>query len=182
MNKNINLLPLELRHNSGQKQDNYIKGLSVLIIIVVLLGGFVFFTLIRFIEYRLDGIEKELNVLKPKIEQAKFYHNENEEMQVEIRDMESIEEAKVHWSMVLGTINEHLPQDLWVTHFSFNQDRTIKIMGIAENLSPIGVLLYELNGLTCFESFSLEKAEEIKQGSLSLTEFSLKGMMAKGSV
>ncbi|MGI6065462.1 MAG: PilN domain-containing protein [Bacillota bacterium] len=183
MNKNINLLPLELRQKrTGKIQEGIIKILSFTIIIVVLLGGLSYFGLIKSLEYRLGRIEEEFSILKPKLEQVKFYQNENEKMQAEIKDTESIERAKVHWSMILGLINDQLPKDLWITHFSFDQNRTISLMGIAANLSPVGVFLYKLNDLTCFDTIYLEKAAEIKQGDLSLTEFTLKGTLAKGSV
>lgn len=181
MNNQINLLPPELRkHSVLESQSHLVKLTGVGVLVIIFLGYAVFGGWIKFQEYYCLKMKEELKSLQPKELLAESYEKENRNLSEEINSLEKIQQQKVRWTVMLQAMNDHLPHNVWMTKLTIDKDKKIQIRGITNNLADIGVLLYQLNGLSHFNDFTLEKAQEIKVENLSLTEFSLQGTWTKG--
>lgn len=181
MNKNINLLPPELRNSTTKNQIDLMKVLLVLIGVSVLAGYTLFFGWIKFSEYRSVRLERQLTSILPEKSEAETFQKESKRLEQEIVELTNITKEKKRWSPFLADINNRLPQDIWITNFTCDQEKNFQLQGLAGNLSTIGVFLYELNELPYFQELRLVRSKEIKVGTAILVDYVLVGKLAEGS-
>lgn len=182
MSPNINLLPPELRRNVFVEAQNLFRKIMVLALVSsITLSYLGFYIHMKYSEKQLSNLEYELQLLKPRVEQLQKFQKENKDLQSEIAVFKKKKNEKVDWAVILKDMNECLPEGMWVTDLSYNQDNIIRVKGMADNVSVVGVFLYQLHQLSHFSEFNLEKATEVPVGDFSLTEFNLVGKLAKGS-
>ncbi len=182
MKKNINLLPVELQKKVSEKtQKNLLMILSALIIGTVLIGFSCFFVYIKYCEHRLTALNGSIEDVVPKDAQEKYYQEENKKLETEISNLEKITQGRISWTTILEDMNNHLPRNMWITGFSYGQDKKIKITGLTMDVSGVGVFIYELNQLGYISGLSLEKIDEVQVGDMKLNKFFLNGTLVKGS-
>jgi Tfp pilus assembly protein PilN len=181
MNKNINLLPKELRDNTTKDQVDLMKLLLVLIGVTVFAGYTLFFGWIKFAEYRAVRLERQLTAIMPEKVEAENLQKENKLMEQEIIELTNIMQEKKRWSPFLTDINNRLPQDMWITDISCDQEKNFYMQGLADNLSTVGLFLFELNELSYFQELRLVRSKEIRVGTSILVDYVLVGKLIGGN-
>lgn len=180
MNKNINLLPPELRAKDLKGNQNLTKFLLIIIAMIVIVGYTLFFGWIKLSEYRAHRLDKQLTQLMPEKVKIETYQKENKQLKAEIADLTEIQKNRIKWTPLLNDLSNHLPQDMWITDFSCNQEKRIQLQGIGPNLAAIGIFLYELHQLPYFEEIKLQQTKEIKVGKEVMVNYVLVGTLAEG--
>ncbi len=102
-------------------------------------------------------------------------------MEQEIIELTNIMQEKKRWSPFLTDINNRLPQDMWITDISCDQEKNFYMQGLADNLSTVGLFLYELNELSYFQELRLVRSKEIKVGTSVLVDYVLVGKLIGGN-
>lgn len=175
MNNNINLLPLEFRIKKPKTSLNYITIIIVLLGVLILGGGILSFGWIKFIEYRTSRIEKQLSNIMAEKTKIEALEKENKQLKAMITEFNKIQGDKKRWTPLFADLNYYLPQEMWISDFSIDQDGKIQIQGLAEDLATVGVFIYEISQSSYFKEINLQQSQELIIGHTSVINYILEG-------
>lgn len=174
----INLLPPELRQDLPLDWKELLPFVLVCgLITLALTICLVFWGLNLLLAKQSAGLDYQLVQLQPKIKQAEVVQANILKLENQKKQMKTILENRKNWSRILGNINDILPQDVWLTSLKVNEEGKLLLKGTVQELTSVGILVFELNKLPYFTKAELVKAETLT----GIITFEVTAELEKGS-
>lgn len=181
MNRQINLLPFELRRDPKvETRRLLVRSLLIALALALVLGGAVLFYQIYTLQRQLAEVQEELMRLQPVALQAQKVGEEIKQKEQETAHLQSVFNERSLWGVILDRINDRSPRDVWLTALSATEAGDFTLKGMANSLVSVGIFQNQLTQLPELEGISLKSAEKVSVGEVSLVKFEIAGRLRQG--
>lgn len=158
----INLLPLELRQDLPLDWKKFwpfiLLGVLITLIITLCL---IFSGLNLYLAKQNSRLDYQLIQLQSQSKQAERIQANIVKLETQKKHIETILEKRKNWSTILGSINDILPHDIWLTSLEVTEEEKLLFNGTAQELTSVGMLVLELGNIPYFTDIELIKAEAL---------------------